>query len=168
MSRSLLRWLLPILLGCASLAPLAASATTGTGDTGATDTGTAPTSPPTDTGTAPTDPGTADTGTAPTDPGANVDGDRDGYTPAQGDCDDTEREVNPGQEEICADQIDNDCNGLFDDRCDDSAKLASLRGGGGCTGGQSVLGTQVILVLALGGLARRSRVAQVRPGSRSR
>ena len=165
MTRSLLRCLLPVLLACT---PLWASATTlSTGDTGIADTG--PTSP-TDTGTAPTGP--TDTGTAPTtgqpDPGANVDGDRDGYTPAQGDCADTEREVNPGQDEICADRIDNDCNGLFDDRCDDSAKLASLRGGGGCTGGQSVLGTQVILVLALGGLARRSQARQAHPGSRSR
>jgi hypothetical protein len=47
------------------------------------------------------------------------DWDSDGYTPSQGDCDDTNWQVHPGQPESCDDGIDNDCNGWVDyqDRC---------------------------------------------------
>jgi hypothetical protein len=130
------------------LIPLLSSAFAGpppTGDTGSTgDTGTASTG---DTGT---------TGTTGTDPSLDLDEDADGYTPRQGDCDDTNRDLNPSELEICSDRFDNDCNGLYDDGCDDSAKLASLRGGGGCTGGQGVLGTQSVIFLGLVTLLRRN------------
>lgn len=134
----------------------------GTGDTG--DAATGETGATGDTGTG--DTGTADTGASETaatgdtaDPNADRDQDGDGYTPLDGDCDDNNRDLNPGEEEICADRLDNDCNGLNDDRCDDSAKLGSLRGGGGCTGGQSVVGTQSAVVLFGVGLwgVRRAR-----------
>jgi hypothetical protein len=46
-----------------------------------------------------------------------VDMDQDGYTVAQGDCDDRNPDVHPGAAEICGDGIDNDCNGLVDDGC---------------------------------------------------
>ena len=52
---------------------------------------------------------TADSGTA--DTAADVDADGDGYTPAQGDCDDASGSASPGNTEVCDDGIDNDCDG---------------------------------------------------------
>lgn len=47
-----------------------------------------------------------------------VDADFDGY--AEGaDCNDHNRDVNPGEEEVCCDLVDNDCDGMTDDCCDD-------------------------------------------------
>ena len=47
-----------------------------------------------------------------TDP--TVDDDGDGYSEQQGDCDDTNPQINPVAEEICDDGVDNDCNGYVD------------------------------------------------------
>jgi hypothetical protein len=43
-----------------------------------------------------------------------VDGDGDGKSVAQGDCDDTNMMVNKGLAEICGDGLDNDCDGVAD------------------------------------------------------
>lgn len=43
-----------------------------------------------------------------------VDHDRDGYSVDEGDCDDENRQVNPGVTESC-DDVDEDCNGVVDD-----------------------------------------------------
>ena len=43
-----------------------------------------------------------------------VDADGDGFTPAQGDCDDRNPAVNPNATEVC-DGIDNNCSGIPDD-----------------------------------------------------
>jgi hypothetical protein len=43
-----------------------------------------------------------------------VDHDGDGYSMAQGDCDDTNATVHPGAVEICGDGLDNDCDGEAD------------------------------------------------------
>ncbi len=48
------------------------------------------------------------------------DSDGDGYTAASSggdDCDDTDKDVNPREEEVCYDIIDNDCNAETDDNC---------------------------------------------------
>jgi len=43
-----------------------------------------------------------------------LDGDGDGYTPAQGDCNDNNPAINPAATENCTDGIDNNCNNLID------------------------------------------------------
>src|SRR5690349_9468420 len=58
--------------------------------------------------------------------------DGDGYRKMDGDCDDRDPKVNPGEAEVCGDHLDNDCNGLFDDGCDESAQRATLLGGSAC------------------------------------
>ncbi|MFC1721626.1 putative metal-binding motif-containing protein [Patescibacteria group bacterium] len=47
-----------------------------------------------------------------------LDHDRDGYSPAEGDCDDFDITINPGAVEICDDGIDNNCDGYIDEGCD--------------------------------------------------
>lgn len=61
-------------------------------------------------------------GSKPTGAEAELDLDGDGFTPAQGDCDDRDGANKalaasryPGAEEICDDGIDQDCNGVPDD-----------------------------------------------------
>jgi alpha-tubulin suppressor-like RCC1 family protein len=39
-----------------------------------------------------------------------VDGDGDGFTENQGDCDDNDNLIYPGAQEICGDNIDQDCD----------------------------------------------------------
>jgi hypothetical protein len=84
----------------------------------------------------------ADTGV----PLSTVDGDGDNFSPAQGDCDDNDATAYPGNEEICADRVDNDCNGFYDDGCDGRVQFGTLRGGGGCTGGTGVGNTAFIML----------------------
>jgi hypothetical protein len=56
--------------------------------------------------------GTTSTSTSTDDP--NVDHDADGYTPAQGDCNDSNPNVHPGAPETCDNGIDDNCNGAKD------------------------------------------------------
>ena len=98
---------------------------------------------------------TADTGLDP-----DTDADGDGWTLGAGDCADDDPQVNPGRYDLCFDHVDNDCSSLIDEGCDNSARLASLSGGGACTGGGNIAGTQTALVLPLlvlgaAGLRRR-------------
>lgn len=86
--------------------------------------------------------------------GLEADCDGDGFAVGDGDCDDDLAEVRPGVPEVCADELDNNCDGLFDEGCDRAAQLGSIRGGGGCTGGSGVAGT-AFLVLPLLRLRRR-------------
>lgn len=48
-----------------------------------------------------------------TDPNADLDG--DGYTPAQGDCNDCDPRMNPGAYDFPGNGVDEDCNGIIDD-----------------------------------------------------
>ena len=50
-----------------------------------------------------------------------VDADNDGWSVDCGDCDDSERAINPGAGEICGDGIDNNCDGYIDEDCSSPA-----------------------------------------------
>ena len=45
----------------------------------------------------------------------NQDADGDGYTPNDGDCNDSDPSFSPGADEICDDGNDNNCDGLIDE-----------------------------------------------------
>ena len=81
------------------------------GDT-VVDTGPGVDTGPVDTATADTDSG-ADTDPTDTDIGAPVDVDADGFTTADGDCDDANATVFPGADERC-NALDDDCDGVID------------------------------------------------------
>ena len=51
------------------------------------------------------------------------DGDGDGWTEEDGDCDDTRPQVHPDAEETCGDGLDNDCNGVIDDCPDEGEEV---------------------------------------------
>lgn len=85
-----------------------------------------------------------DTGADASDTGfAALDCDGDGTSRGDGDCNDTDPAVFPGALEVCGDSEDNDCNGLFDDGCEDPLKRGSLQGGASCGGS----GAWVVLCL---------------------
>lgn len=67
-----------------------------------------------------------------TDDGPGGDQDRDGYTVADGDCDDGDPAVHPTAEEDFYDGVDADCDGASDDDADGDGFDALARGGDDC------------------------------------
>ena len=71
----------------------------------------------------------------PENPVPEEDCDGDGFAPVDGDCDDTQAEINPDAEEVCGDDQDNDCDSVVDEGCDPAIEQGELMGGSSC--GQS-------------------------------
>ncbi len=61
-----------------------------------------------------------------------MDHDFDGWTPAEGDCDDEEPDTNPGMEELWYDGVDRDCDGWDDDDADYDGHAWDGVGGDDC------------------------------------
>ncbi len=53
-------------------------------------------------------------------PYVGADDDDDGTTKAEGDCDDTDADIEPGDDEVADNGIDDDCDGVVDDGLDES------------------------------------------------
>ena len=62
----------------------------------------------------------------------NHDWDDDGYTENQGDCDDDNPDINPGEEEVYYDDIDSNCDGLNDFDADSDGHISANWGGDDC------------------------------------
>ena len=73
-----------------------------------------------------------------------LDCDGDGFTVAEGDCDDANDQAHPDAIERCGNGFDDDCDGLDDvaEGCVPGATDAELQGGSACgqTGGWAALG----------------------------
>ena len=99
------------------------------------------------------------------------DRDGDGYTEEMGDCMDvgtdaddpalreTSATVHPGASEVCGDQLDNDCDGFYDNlpACSNPASYATVRGGGLCGVTPASGGSGALALAALLGLAAVAR-----------
>ena len=93
------------------------------------------------------------------------DQDGDGFTVLEGDCvddpEDTNSQfVNPAATEVCNDLYDNDCNGFYNDNCDNTRVYATAQGGGLCSAipsSQPATGGALLLLLTLFGALLRAR-----------
>lgn len=81
--------------------------------------------------------------------------DGDGFTVEQGDCDDTDPDVFPRARPefdldpaYCLDEIDNNCDGLFNEGCPGDVAMGRIGGGGACTD-NGALGAAAVVVLPL-------------------
>lgn len=84
-----------------------------------------------------------------------LDDDSDGYTEAQGDCDDTDPLVHPTAVEVCNDDIDNDCNGVadcqddaceFDAACQETSSSSSISPSSSSSSSMSSIGSDSLSV----------------------
>ena len=91
------------------------------------------------------------------------DRDGDGYAAIDGDCLDDPADpqsalVYPGQPEICGDFYDNDCDGLYDDGCENQGQYATIQGGRICgLLPDAASGGMLLAALALAGALGRRR-----------
>ena len=95
----------------------------------------------------------------------DTDCDGDGFTIQQGDCNEGNPDVHPGEPENCGNELDDDCDGIFNEGCERAVQQGQLGGGSTCyaTGGGSGPGdTGLALLLPLPwiGWMRRRRAQQ--------
>ncbi len=64
--------------------------------------------------------------------------------------------VNPAREEACDDMVDNDCNGLVNDGCSNTARYATVQGGGCASSTLALLPLSALLLVLPMALRRRS------------
>jgi hypothetical protein len=71
--------------------------------------------------------------------------DDDGFTTEEGDCDDDAPDVHPEAQDVCGDDVDQDCSGAPDD---DAVCESEIVGGSGCgaAGGWALLPVPWLLV----------------------
>ena len=77
----------------------------------------------------------------------DADDDNDGFTPAEGDCNDGDPDINPGVREICDDEIDNDCDRVVDFDDPECTVCGGCETKSGSTAGAAPLLGAALLVL---------------------
>jgi hypothetical protein len=80
--------------------------------------------------------------------------DEDGWQKNEGDCDDEDETISPGEPEDCIRAMDENCDGFFNEGCESTVQHGSLQGGSACGTGVTSGG---IGPLALAMLAFRRR-----------
>ena len=103
-----------------------------------------------------------DTGHVAPSPGDQEDRDGDGFSFAEGDClddpsDPDAADVHPGAVELCEDLLDNDCNGLFNDGCENPTAYGSVQGGGCSVVTESTSPLALILAMVVALVSRTVR-----------
>ena len=82
-------------------------------------------------------------------PTPDDDCDGDGFTVAQGDCDDELDTVNPDAEEVCDDGIDNNCDDVIDEGCEQIIETPEGECGCNASPTLSAFAMQWVALLAL-------------------
>lgn len=75
--------------------------------------------------------------------------DEDGWTVADGDCNDGDARIHPGRTELCDNGIDDDCDRFFNEGCSRDAQQSELAGGNGCEADDSEPLAAFVLLPAL-------------------
>ena len=78
--------------------------------------------------------------------------DSDGWKKRDGDCNDEDASISPGSTENCVRSTDDDCDGFFNEGCENAAQRGSLQGGSACALGVdaplSAIGLGALLLFA--------------------
>lgn len=82
--------------------------------------------------------------------------DEDGWTVANGDCNDGDPRIHPGRPELCDNDLDDDCDRFFNEGCSREVQQGELGGGNGCSGEDAETPVAAFLLLPLL-LGRRRR-----------
>lgn len=75
------------------------------------------------------------------------DRDGDGWTVDDGDCNDSEPAIHPGQLEDCATPFDDNCDRFANEGCERDAERGALGGGSACSGSEGTAAGLFLLPL---------------------